>query len=67
MRKKMDDLNRFDSHVLISLIQDTCRDSLLNQAQKDKFIETEILDALLQIKEDDLPALRAAWKMSRWP
>lgn len=55
----------FEAHVLISELQDICQDSLLNPVQKNKFIESTVLSALLEIQEDDLPALRAAWRISK--
>jgi hypothetical protein len=58
--------DRFDAHVLIAELQDICFDSLLNKEQKKRFIESTVLSALLLVQEEDLPALRGAWKMSKW-
>lgn len=55
---------RFDAHVLIDKLQTVCHHTLLNKEQKDRFIEAEVFRYLLMLNEDDLPALRASWRMS---
>lgn len=40
-------------------------DTLLSPKQKRWFYETTIMDYLLKLREDDLPALRAAIRVSR--
>ncbi len=58
-------MDRFDAHVLIAELQDICFDTILNRQQKERFIDSTVLSALLRIEEDELPALRAAWRMSK--
>lgn len=39
--------------------------TILNKDQARKFMETTIMDYLYNLKEEDLPALRAAIRMAR--
>jgi hypothetical protein len=55
----------FDIHVLIYNLQRISAHTLLNQGQKNKFIEAEVFRSMLLLNEEDLPALRASWKGSQ--
>lgn len=56
-----------DFWSLIEEIIDIKLDSLLNIEQKRKFLETTLMDYLYNLKEDEMPAMRAAIKMARDP